>query len=444
MLHEKQTHYSNVVIGYGIGVAGFLSKQRESGEPGQGKTLIITRENTSPVKIVHKDISNGKSVSYEYLNNKKHGNLTTWGGVIAYPEKSSLGENIYSHAFSDSLLNYFRAIKNKVLSNRVTVSYIQNELIARKLCENTYARKLLMTNRKALVKNLPNDVETIFHTIKRLKKENDLFHIYDDKDELIAVSKQITLCAGAFETHRILSNSGYLTSKNSFFATDSKFGRIGRIRFSSKTLFGLFHHHMVGKKIRFKTGVEINNGNTPPVMFFLQPAIRGIPATDIHLLKEFISLKTKLSVSKLVKFVFNPRLLIQLFLLESSIASSTTDYDIYCIADMGKQRYNFDNEYFHVNTEAFYSNIVEAYQYFLSYLSDQKVDSLLLDHTEANPLLENLESAFHLCGTVGYTDKVVFNSVSKTWSLKDEENIMINDNSIIIDKGVANPSIQLF
>ncbi|EMQ2878958.1 hypothetical protein V9N52_004315, partial [Vibrio navarrensis] len=348
--------------------------------------------------------------------------------------------------FKRSLENYYSFSNLTNIGNPLVSSLLKRELTPNNIYKNVYHRKLLISNRKLLEKNFPCNVDVM--NITKLWDEVETFKPQDGKyivttsSGIPITAKKIALCSGVINTRQILINSGYLNDEP-FYATDSKFGRIGRLRFSLSLPFGFFHHHLISKSIRFKTGFEIKGDRD--VMFFLQPAIKGISATDIHLLKEFLTLKSDFSMKNILSFLSKPKAVLQILLMEFSFLKNTTDFDVYCIGDFGKSLYtnNKDKNLFEVSLPGYDDNIVQAYKTFVDYLKITS-DVVPIDHEINHPLLRNLESALHMCGSVAYNIDISFDKESRLFYLSEDPNIIINDNSIVTDKGIANPSIQLF
>ncbi|MGF1818040.1 hypothetical protein, partial [Vibrio splendidus] len=151
--------------------------------------------------------------------------------------------------------------------------------------------------------------------------------------------------------------------------------------------------------------------------------------------------KTEFTLKNILKFISKPSSIIQILLMEFSIMNKTTDFDVYCISDFGKCSLKENNQGYVINTGNFSNIVTNNYKTFLHYINS-KQHVQCLDHQPDTPLLDNLESALHMCGTVGYNVDFKFDHESRIYEIF--EDIIVNDNSIIIDKGIANPSIQLF
>ncbi len=425
--------FDYIIIGSGIGAAGFISKSDL-----QHKKVCIISNNINKITNF---ASESCKFKYEYLSRGKFGNAHNWGGVLSL--SSYVLQHFESNFFQKALINYFSFGKKQSHTNPLICESLKHELMPKNVTPTIFHRKLLISDNKLLEKSYQSNLDErsilkLSTKVVKIVKHDDCY-ILKTADNVELKSKKIVLCCGAIHTRELLINSGIMKNTN-FYATDSKFGRVGRLRFEQPLPFGFFHHHLISKKIRFKTGFEINNskGNA---MFFLQPAIRGVPATELHLLKEFLKLKTKFSLKNLFKLVLNPKVIIQILLMEFSFLDKTTDFDVYCIADYGKREYTPD---YKVNLEGFSTNLCDSYNEFIKFLTDYS-KIIKIDHNDNDsPKLDNMESALHMCGTVSYNLDITYNKESRLYNLSSDENIIINDNSIITSKGVANPSLQLF
>lgn len=428
--------FDYLIIGSGIGASGFISKLEKT----DVKVGIVSLNKDKQVNF------HSSGFKYEYLIRKDLGNVYDWGGVLTLSNYvlNNYPDNFYDQAIS----NYFKYSKYQELNNKFSGNFIKNELTPRKITENIHFRKLFISDKKTLYKSFYKKVET--HNITKILSEVERFYKEDGhyivltKDNVKLKTRKIVLCSGSIGTRLLLENSGYISQSHKLKATDSKFGRIGRIRFDKKLPFGFFHHHLISKKIRFKTGYEVNRSNATS-MFFLQPAIENVPSSDIHLLKQFLTLKTDFTLKNLIKFMANPKAILQILLMEFSIFDTTKEFDVYCISDFGMREYTYNkiDKSYDVELEGYDSNLIDNYKCFIEYLKSHS-DVRLVDHQVEMPLLANLESALHMCGSVGYELDISFNRKSRLFHLKSDSNIIINDNSVIINKGIANPSIQLF
>lgn len=425
--------FDYIIVGSGIGAAGFISKS----ELKEKKVCIIANNEDSITKF---STSEG-SFEYEYLSRKNLGNIHDWGGVLTL--SNHVVEKYGAGFFQKALKNYFNFSNNLSLGNELIGDLLKNELIPRKISDDIHHRKLLISNKKLLERSFEkklydNNIVKVSSRVTKFNKVDD-HYILDTSDGISMKAKKIVLCCGSIHTRELLVKSGLMKNED-FFATDSQFGRVSRIRFENSLPFGFFHHHVISKSIRFKTGFEVLSPNGD-AMFFLQPAIRGVPASDIHLLKEFLRLKKDFSLFNISRFLLNPKAVLQILLMEFSFLNKTTDFDVYCIADYGKRKYSKN---FEVNLDGFYKNINGSYESFIDYLkrfsSIQKIDH----HVDGTPKFENMESALHMCGTVSYNLDVEYDEDSRIYTLASDKNIIINDNSIVVNKGIANPSIQLF
>lgn len=425
--------YDMVIVGSGIGAAGLLSKIDVNGQD----VCMLTLDESYRKKY----LASEEKFEYEYLVRKNRGNIHDWGGVLTL--SNYVLDNYEDDFYTKALSNYYSFSNQFELTSHCCSELLKVELTPKEIAPNLYHRKLLISNRKLLDRNMETRISQ--KGIQKLSAKVDKFekvqggYVIHTNDGVILKTKKIALCAGAIGTRDILIKSGYIEDADFSFG-DGKFGRIGRIRFDKSLPFGFFHHHLISKMIRFKTGFEIKNENTD-VMFFLQPAIKGIPASEIHLLKEFLNLKANFSLGNIWKFISSPKAIMQILLMEFSILNKTTDFDVYCIADFGKKKMLQDDSF---NIDDINKNISKAYLYFTEYLKkNNKVD--FVDHDDCSSIdFNSLESSIHMCGTVGYDNAIKYDVDKRLYTLHSDDNIIINDNSIITDKGIANPSIQLF
>jgi hypothetical protein len=423
-----------IIIGSGIGCAGLISKLNVTPD------LIITRQHNEYFEY---DIQLAKDD--DYLVRKKFGNAHHWGGVITLSnyELKTKGESFYN----ESIINYFRFSDQCELSQRQTCNLIVNELKPRPINKYIKFRKLLVTNNRLLHKKLnklSKKINYSFDDVNSLtESSNGVISILSKSGELIAKTKKVALCAGVLSTLNILKNSKYINDLNK--ATDSVFGRVGRIRFENKLPFGLFHHHVISKNIRFKTGFEVKKGEISS-MFFLQPAIEGLPASDIQILKKYLTLKANFKLKDFFSFFTNFKLIIQILMMEFSLGSKTREFDVYCISELGECDLKFfkNNKVSLIPPPDIESLILDNYKCFHKFLAEGDGIIKCIDHKINQPLFNNFESALHLSGTLINGEHVCYDHKSRTYHLLSNNNILINDNSIIVNKGVANPSISLF
>jgi len=423
-------------IGGGIGFSGALSK----GVIYPDLLYTLSSDNDWQFQALE---AKGLPGAWSYQIRGGVGNAHAWGGVLAVPDKA-LKQYGIAH-FTHALANYY-GYSGYQGDLSLLSSYLCKELQRQSLSESISLRKLLVTDSTRIKKESLKRMKCLepqYTSVRSLELNPSSIGVVGDDGEQLGKADEIVLSAGCINTYRILAESG-LATKEEFFAEDSFFGRIGRIRFSEKVPAGLFHHHLISKSIRLKTGYEYQ-GAEGSALFFLQPAIRGIPASDIKLLKEYLALKARPSLSAALRLAANPKLVLELAMMELFMGKGATDFDVYCVLDLGKRRFEFTGKNrMVVELGGARSLLDKAYQSFLEFMAGETRGVETVDHEWGVPILTNLESAYHLCGSVYHEGLVEFDPTMRLWRLKGDERVVINDNSIIAGKGVANPSLGLF